>query len=302
MKPMLAAKVELEEAQFPCFASPKLDGIRCLIKDGQVLSRSLKPIPNKHVQKLFGHRRLEGFDGELIVGDPTHEHAFNTTSSGVMSVEGEPDVGLYVFDLWNSEDVYVDRMSKLIERLNKLWNGRPAMQKLTRRVNLVNHFHIANREELESIQEDILGRGYEGVMLRREDGPYKFGRSTLREGYLLKLKQFVDAEARITGVRCMRTNENPPEEDNLGAMKRSHKKAGMKDTYMLGVIGVEDLKTGVKFDIGSGFTHEERVKLWEGKGFDLIGRIVKYKYQDAGMKDKPRFPVFLGFRDEKDLS
>jgi hypothetical protein len=33
----------------------------------------------------------------------------------------------------------------------------------------------------------------------------------------------------------------------------------------------------------------------------LKGRIVKYRYQPAGMKDVPRFPAYLGFRDVRDM-
>jgi len=34
---------------------------------------------------------------------------------------------------------------------------------------------------------------------------------------------------------------------------------------------------------------------------NLMGKVVKYKSQPTGVKDKPRFPVFLGFRDKVDM-
>jgi DNA ligase-1 len=33
-----------------------------------------------------------------------------------------------------------------------------------------------------------------------------------------------------------------------------------------------------------------------------IGKIIKYKYQAIGSKDAPRIPIFLGFRDERDMT
>ena len=48
-------------------ASPKLDGIRCMIQDGIALSRSLKPIRNEHVQYILGREIFNGLDGELII-------------------------------------------------------------------------------------------------------------------------------------------------------------------------------------------------------------------------------------------
>ena len=83
MKPMLAVKADIDKLKFPVYIQKKLDGIRCIVKDGVVLSRTLKPIRNEYVQSLFSH--LEGADGELVVGSATDEKAFQTTSSGVMS-------------------------------------------------------------------------------------------------------------------------------------------------------------------------------------------------------------------------
>jgi DNA ligase-1 len=33
----------------------------------------------------------------------------------------------------------------------------------------------------------------------------------------------------------------------------------------------------------------------------VVGRLVKYKSQLIGVKERPRFPVFCGFRDMRDL-
>ena len=45
-KPLLASPADLSTLRFPVLASPKLDGVRAIVKDGVVLSRSLKKIPN----------------------------------------------------------------------------------------------------------------------------------------------------------------------------------------------------------------------------------------------------------------
>ena len=64
MKPMLAAPSDGNDLKYPIMVSPKLDGVRAIIIDGVVMSRSLKPIPNKYVQSLFGLEKFNGFDGE----------------------------------------------------------------------------------------------------------------------------------------------------------------------------------------------------------------------------------------------
>jgi DNA ligase 1 len=49
-KPMLAVDCgDVNALRFPLFASPKLDGVRAVVMNGGLMSRSLKPIPNVNV-------------------------------------------------------------------------------------------------------------------------------------------------------------------------------------------------------------------------------------------------------------
>jgi DNA ligase-1 len=158
-----------------------------------------------------------------------------------------------------------------------------------------------NREDaILTWEESYLATGYEGVMLRHPDGPYKHGRSTAKEAWLLKVKRFVDAEAKVIGFSEAQHNANEAKRNELGQLERSSHKAGKVGKQTLGALMVKDLKTGVEFDIGTGFTADQRHLLW-CIGENLIGKVVKYKSQPTGVKDKPRFPVFLGFRDKVDM-
>ena len=69
VKPLLSCEVSLDKIRLPVFISTKLDGLRAVVIDSVVYSRSLKPIRNKYVQKLFGKPEYNGMDGELVVGD-----------------------------------------------------------------------------------------------------------------------------------------------------------------------------------------------------------------------------------------
>jgi len=106
-RPMLAAKATDEELQalfkrgHLFLLSPKIDGIRALVVNGQLVSRTLKPIRNAHTQALFGRPELEGLDGELVVGNPWDKNLMQQTSSGLMSISGQPNVTFHVFDKWN---------------------------------------------------------------------------------------------------------------------------------------------------------------------------------------------------------
>jgi len=137
-------------------------------------------------------------------------------------------------------------------------------------------------------------------MIRTPLGKYKCGRSTLKEQILMKLKRFHDAEAKVIDFEEKMQNENVQERDEFGLAKRSSKKDGLVPANTLGALIVEDLKTGVRFNIGSGFDDELKKEIWLHKR-KYKNKIVKYKYQSIGVKNAPRFPVFLGFRSKLDI-
>ena len=294
-KPMLAEHADMSKIKFPMLASPKLDGIRAVVLNGKLLSRSLKPIPNKYTRKLFETSNwYEGLDGELIVGSPTDPKCFNKTTSGVMSEDGEPNVNYYVFDQipeysWIKED------SPFKNRYSDLQNSMPLDH-----VVLVPQKMIWNIPELEEFEQECLSAGYEGVIIKDPNSPYKYGRSTLREGYMLKIKRYQDAEATIISVEELLSNTNEATRDELGKVKRSNAKAGMVPQNTLGALIVKDIKTGTEFSIGTGFDETLRKELWDNKD-SITGKVVKYKFFAYGAVDKPRHPVFLGFRDKRDM-
>lgn len=148
----------------------------------------LKPIRNKFVQAELGRKELNGLDGELIVGEPNAWDCMRKTNSGVMSFNGEPDFSFHVFDYWNRPGI---QYSEATAQINSVKHHR---------ITRVPQTKICQPKELEALEQSVLDDGYEGLMLRRPDGMYKYGRSTLREGYLIKLKRYHQAEAVIVGV------------------------------------------------------------------------------------------------------
>lgn len=288
IRPMLSATIEdIDSLVFPLLASTKLDGIRAIVNHGILTSRNGKPIPNRHVQKLFGNSKFNYLDGELIMGSPTNPSCFRDTSSAVMSHAGEPNVHFYAFDWVNETLTFTERLvtaGSITAKHDMMY--------------VLPHTFVSSPEEVTKMEEEALERGFEGLMLRDPHGLYKFGRSTLREQGLMKLKRFKDAEAVVVGVEERMHNGNEATLDSLGYTERSHHKENMVGRGDLGALIVKDLESGVEFSIGTGFDDALRAKLWVIRP---MGRIVKYKYFPSGSKDKPRFPVFMGFRHPSDL-
>ena len=95
-------------------------------------------------------------------------------------------------------------------------------------------------------------------------------------------------------------NENEAGKDAFGYTERSSHKANQVPANTLGAFLVREVKTGVEFSIGTGLDDILRQDVWDHQE-KYIGQMVKYKAQACGEKDKPRFPSFIGFRDERDL-
>jgi DNA ligase 1 len=289
-KPMLAAEADLSKLQFPLLASPKLDGIRAVVRGGVVYSRSNKPIPNKFVQERFC--ALEGFDGELIVGHSNAHDVYRQTTSHVMSHDKTGfDVAFHAFDFILCDGGYDQRSLALNEAWEKHYLKTPVYQH--------EQLPCGNLDALLEYEKMCLDRGYEGLILRKPDGQYKMGRSTVREGLLLKMKRFVDAEAVVIGFEERMHNGNEATVSELGRTKRSSHKANKSGRGDLGAL-VCRTADGIEFNIGTGLCDAERERIWANRD-QYLGQLAKFKYFPVGVKEAPRHPVFLGWRDRRDM-
>ena len=289
-RPTLAVNAELDKIQYPVFASPKLDGIRCSIVGGKALSRTLKPIPNKHIYGQLSTPKLNGLDGELIVGNPTSKTCYTDSVSNVMAFDKTPNYTYYVFDHHEVSGSFARRFQELLASLGQ-WNKFP-------QICLLEQNLLANEDDMLAYEAAKVEEGYEGIILRSTEAPYKFGRSTVKEGYLLKMKRFVDQDAEIIGIVEEMYNGNEAQTNELGRTKRSTAASGLSGKGTMGALHVRDLESGVDFYIGTGFTAEVRASMWASPP---IGQLCKYKHFPVGQKDKPRHPVFLGLRSKLDL-
>lgn len=298
-KPMLAPREEPASfpnywklLEYPLEASPKLDGIRGAARSGDLVSRTLKPLPSFQVQEEFGH--LEFFDGEVIVGKPTDPDVYNRTQSHVMSFDKPADdLRYYVFDYtadhWKARPFY--------ERLEEAGS---IITKLKRHdVILVEHQTIECYDELIAYEETQLALGYEGVMMRNPVGEYKWGRATFLQNLIYKLKRSTDDEGVVIGFEEQYTNTNTQERNELGLAKRSTSKEGLIRANTLGAFIV--LWRGMELTVGCGFfSHLQRKYIWDNKE-QYLGELLKFRYFGYGNKDMPRFPRALGWRSKIDV-
>jgi len=291
VKPMLAtAMSDHREIRYPLLASAKLDGIRCLIHPALgPVTRKFKPVPNRHIRDMLNSVNAVGFDGELVSLNPDGTvRTFNECQSDIMSEDKLVDFKFLVFDDFTHPTVgFSHRYMQAAGRCRQL----PA------EFEAVMHSVVQSPEALYRLHLSHMNQGYEGTMTRDPKAPYKNGRSTLRQEWLLKLKDFKDAEGEIIGFEERMSNRNTLERDEVGHAKRSSAKAGLVPADTLGSLVLHtDWGT---LSVGTGFDDALRARVWRDRD-NYLGRLVTFTYQPSGMQDKPRFPVFKGFRDRRD--
>jgi DNA ligase-1 len=292
-EPGLSAKVyvgtkektqqNLDLIQFPALVSTKWDGWRMFEKDGEATCRSMDPPKNRYVQKrlrefyaaaaALGIRNL---DGEIMVGDPYSKNVMQATTSGVGSYEGEPDFVYYLFDTYqHPEDIFTDRLSVVRQIVERLEGKFPF-------IRYTDHVLVHNMEQLMEKLRKVVEAGGEGVMGRKPDGPYHHGRPSMKSNILWALKPYVDDDQRY--VQASGHKENLVGKGTFGkAICRSPR---FKETFSVGA--------------GVGLTAALRKYIWKHPE-EFVGGTLKYKYQEIGVKDRPRQPKWMGMKAKEDM-
>ncbi len=288
-RPMLAVEAELDKVQFPMLASYKLDGIRCVITPDGPRTRSLKPVPNKHVMSML-ETLPPGLDGELVILDDAGNVDFRATTSGIMAQRGEPTFKYLVFDdFTHHQKSFFERHVPLTTTYG---NGAHPW------VEAVRHWEMYNVNDVNVMFEKALNEGYEGLILRAANAPYKFNRSTLKEQGMLKVKPWADDECVIYDWVQKTRNDNEATTNELGRTERSSKKEGLTPIDEVGVL-IGRNERWDRIEIGTGMTQADRQEWFKNPP---LGQTVRFRYIKVGGYDKPRHASFAGFRHLDDIS
>ncbi|UIW10567.1 ATP-dependent DNA ligase [Aeromonas phage BUCT695] len=244
---------------WPCYVSRKLDGLRCLAKvDGDTVtftSRGGKtyPVP-EHIRKdlcdLSLSTNIKEFDGELYIhGMPLQDIVSCVKKPNPNSVRLE----YHVFDI-PEEGTWVERYSKLYRFVTRFSSS----------IRLVRSTIVANQEAAQTLLGMYMAEGYEGIMLRNNDGLYE---SNHRSADIQKWKIMNDLEAKVIHVDI----------DKLGE-------------------GILTCKTPTipEFRCKMRGTHESR-SFNEMK--KLIGEWITVAYQTLTKEGVPQFPVGICVRE-----
>jgi DNA ligase 1 len=235
--------------------SEKLDGVRA-VWDGKTLTTrqgNTIQAPAWFVEK-FPKTPL---DGELWIGRGQFELLSGTVRKDVAEDAAWRKVTYNIFELPNAEGDFTQRAKRIVTIVKQAHS--PYLKAVTQ-------FRVKDEQDLKRHLQQVVAMHGEGLMLHRADAPYMTGRKQV----LLKLKPYLDAEAKVIAYV-------PGKGKYQGKM---------------GALVVETTE-GIRFKLGTGFSDVERAHP------PKIGALVTYTYKDITAKGKPKFASFLRVRDEK---
>lgn len=261
--PMLASEFSDKIEKYPCFAQPKLDGIRCIIfmhnnelvfqsRNNTIFQPFLHLIENLKILFLKNNNLI--LDGELY----NHELGFQKISS-IVRKKDHPEIHklqYHIYDLIDSTKTYQQRYKLLSEYFGHNSNNS---------LFLVNTTLINSNQEMNYLHNKFIEDGYEGIMLRNPEGLYK---QKNRSKDLIKYKLFKDTDYVIVG---------------------HHEGTG-------GIPVFECITAeGKKFSVNMKCTMDEKREMMENIS-QYYGKKLIVKYQELSDDNIPRFPVGLGIR------
>jgi DNA ligase-1 len=234
--------------------SEKLDGVRAYWNGENFLSR----LGNKyHAPDWFTARFPKiPLDGELWI----ERKQFQRTVSIVRRHDQSDlwrEVSFQVFDAPACPDTFEGRIE---------YAQAVVREQQSEFILLDPQIRCEGKAHLQEQLDRILRLGGEGVMLRQPSSAYVAGRSAT----LLKVKRFLDAEARVV----------------------DHQPGTGRHKGRLGALLVE-LADGTHFAVGTGFTDVQR------ENPPLIGSTITFRYQELSDGGVPRFPTYVGMRQEE---
>ena len=281
-KPMLAQNVgdygRIKDSDWPLYLQPKLDGVRCLIQYGDGVSpgviaysrtgkewknidhilAELKPFFQKHPNvildgELYNHELKNDFEKIISLVRKTKPMYHDR-------VESEMKVQFHCYDTIMEHMDFVGRDHFIRENIGNQFDS----------IKKVRRWKVHNIEEVEAKHEHLLELGYEGSILR-QDKPYECKRSWT----LMKVKDFSDAEATITGYE-------------IGKGKRE----GTLGKFMM----TDDYGNEFGCPPGKGYTYKDMTDILENI-HDYIGQRATFTYFERTKAGSYRHPLFKFIRN-----
>jgi len=292
----------LETLNYPRFGSFKIDGSYCFTFNGELYSRNLILHPNRFLRKRLApllDLKDMVFMGELF--DPSGEF----TDSQSITRSHAADIGcmtMFVFDCLPLK-VFTTGGNGLryFYRYNTY---KRMMESLSHEfIQPVYQEMLVDVGQAQILFDRSISAGHEGIVTRDPNAYYKYGRLTARENDCFRHTRFERCDAILLEVVEAKKRRDGVEPPKLldGRAHRSFKKDDYSLAGTAGSLRVRD-EQGREYGVGFGvgWTDARKREVWEQR-HKLQGCCVEVEYKPDGMKDLPRQPKLVRFREDKDV-
>ncbi|MFW0778545.1 MAG: hypothetical protein ACN2B6_12590 [Rickettsiales bacterium] len=300
-RPMLAQNSKPEDIQKENYGSLKMEGVRAVFTPEGLLTRNLKPFANERIYERM--RTVEEFcvehgiylEGEFYV----HGWSFNRIDSclrGSGNIDAD-QMEVHIFDFYcdAKEDApFSERIEYYKFAVDDL-RGRFGVD----HIHAVEQRLMKDADEIRNAYAWAIEHGYEGFCLKAADGPYKKGRSTLKQEYFTRIKPEEDYDCIVLDILERQTNLCESEVNELGYLKKRQDKdmkqgAGMAQSA---VVYCPALGSVHKVSLTRGLTDPDRMRIWEERVL-WLGTPMTYVGIPVPGQDIPRSPRFDKWRGD----
>ena len=270
-------------------ASRKLDGVRCLAivdenGDCKLYSRMGKQLTTlDKVKEAIEATNVTNqvFDGEICLMDENGNEDFQGVMKELRRKDHQIENPIFmVFDMIHKPEFDNQKGTEILsERLRKLRAWQGGRRTNARILRYTEQFVVTGDGHFNTWSELAAKNGWEGFMVRKDVG-YEGKRSK----NLLKIKKFFDAEYEVIDFDI--------DDHEIVINNRS------ETVPMLSQVWIEH--KGHKVKVGSGWTHEQRLKYIDGS---IVGKKITVQYFEETKNDKGgislRFPTVKIVHGEK---
>lgn len=318
--PLLAPnkEIDLNTISYPVLGSYKLDGCRLLIKQGQLLTRSLKQLPNKQLREKFEIVRKYTeennifFDGEIYApGIP-----FQFIVSCFMTEDYNNKLSIKKWDELCEEHNFFMSRQEVFEKLmfycfdcvqddnfEQRFQLRQVYSESGEKyfpnlIKTVEHVFLSSPEAVIKYFEEALSKGLEGLILRNPNGIYKFDRATIKQNIIFKLKPWETVDSKIIGfIQATKVNEDVEKTINEKGRSVTSKKEADRHLIDKAQAFVVDFE-GKELSVPIALPDEKKIYIWKNQE-EFVGKYLEYKFMTVGIKTLPRIPKMIRLREDK---
>lgn len=291
-------------------AEEKIDGCHYIMLSHMFLSKDhvdrTENFP--HLVKGFAELGMPNLilDGEINYPGTTSQFATRVTgATGAKAITFQEEHGLIhytIFDIlrapngtWCNGMPYEKRRKLLVY----IYNNYIANSKLAEYVHLTDMVEVNKR----AFKDNILARGGEGVVLKKKNGLYVFGKKPMWEW--MKIKQSDEADLFISGYKepameyTGRAYDSWPYWMEIDGVRKPVTKA-----YQKGWVGALELSAYVDgkpqvicFAAG---LDDKTLQEIHGREEEFLGKVVQIRFMEKTEEGKPRHPSFIAFHPDKE--